>query len=199
MLRLFLPILLMSISVIAISQPSDFIVLKKRNNRTLKTYFPGTYISALTYTGFNLSGIIKQIKNDSVFIEQMEVRQMPTQFGVAALDTIVHTIRLHYKEISKFFYTSAKASSGSGMRRSFVGGLLPRIMSLGGTAFIVLEVVNTAYRGESFNEGNKLTVLAIVAGVAATGFLWQHLQNRSTNPGTKYKVVYIDMTVKKSF
>jgi hypothetical protein len=199
MFRLILPILLISCSLTAFAQPSDFIVLKKRNNRTLKTYFPGTFISAATYTGYNFSGIIKQIKNDSVFIEQQDVRQVPTPFGVPALDTIIHTIRLHYKEIRVFYYTSDKLSSGSGMRRSFVGRTLPQIMSLGGTGFIILELVNTFYRGESLSDGNKLTVLAIAAGVAATGFLWQHLQNRNTSAGTKYKVVYVDMTVKKPF
>ena len=195
MLRLFLPILLIALPLMACCQPSDYIVLKKRNNRTLKTYFPGTFISAVTYTGFNLSGIIKQIKNDSVFIEQREVRQVPTQFGVPALDTIIHTIRLHYQEIRAFYY----AGSGSGRKRSYGGGLLKSIMMIGGTGFIVLELVNTAYRGESLSDGNKLTVLGIAAAVAATGFLWQHLQNRKTNAVKKYKVVYVDMTIKKAF
>ena len=199
MLRLLIPILLLLISSIALSQPSDYIVLKKRNNRTLKTYFPGAFISAATYTGFNLSGIIKQIKNDSVFIEQQQVRQVPTQFGVPALDTINYSIRLHFTEIRAFFYTSNKASSGRGMRRSFVGGKLPNLMILGGSGFIILELVNTAYRGESLSDGNKLTILAIAAAVAATGFLWKKVQDRSTSAGTKYKVIYVNMSTRKSF
>jgi len=197
--RLLLPLLLLSFSFTALAQPSDYIVLKKRNNRTLKTYFQGSFISAITYTGFTLSGIIRQIKNDSVFIEQREVRQVPTQFGTPALDTIYRTIRLHYKEIMTFNYTNNKAGNGPRLRRSFVGGKLPRIMGLGGAGFIVLELVNTAYRGESLSEGNKLTVLAIAAGVAATGFLWQHLQNRNARAGTKYVVVYVNMSIKKGF
>ena len=199
MLRLLLSILLLLISCTAFTQASDFIVLKNKNNRTLKTYFPGAFISAVTYTGFNLSGIIKQIRNDSVFIEQQEVRQVPTQFGVPALDTISYTIRLHFKEIRAFYYTNVKASSGRGMRRSFVGRTLPTLMILGGTGFIILELVNTAYRGESLSDGNTITVLAFAAAVAVTGFLWQKLQVRSTRAGTKYKVIYIDMSRKKSF
>jgi hypothetical protein len=197
MARSILPILLSFIYFSLHAQPSDYIVLKKKNNRTLKTYFPGTFISAITYSGFTLSGIIKQIKNDSVFIEQQEVRQIPTQFGVPALDTIVHTIRLHFTEIRAFFYTSSKPSSGWGMKRSLAGGLLPRIMALGGSGFIILELVNTTYRGESLSDGNKLTILAIAAGIAATGFLWQLLQNKTVDAGQKYKVVYVSMSVKK--
>lgn len=196
MLRSFIPILLLiSFPFVAFAQPSDYIVLKKKNNRTLKTYFPGTFISAATYTGFNLNGIIKEIKNDSVFIEQQEVRQVPTQFGVPALDTVIYTIRLHYQEIRVFFYTSNKP----GATRSRGGGLLQNIMIAGGAGFIVLELVNTAYRGESLSDGNKLTLLAIAAGVAATGFFWKQLQNKNSRDGKKYKVVYVSMAPKKAF
>ncbi|MBC7827755.1 MAG: hypothetical protein H7122_08420 [Chitinophagaceae bacterium] len=194
MFRFFLPMLLTAFSLAGFTQPSDYIVLKKKNNRTLKAYFPGTFISASTYTGFNLSGIIKQIRNDSVFIEQHEVRQVPTQFGVPALDTIIHTIRLHYQEIRAFNYTSSSAR-----QRNSGGGLIRNIMIVGGTGFIVLELVNTIYRGESLSDGNKLTVLAIAAGVAATGLLWQHLQKRNTNSVKKYKVIYVNMSSKKAF
>ena len=121
MLRISLPILLITLSFMVSAQPSDYIVLKKKNNRTLKTYFPGTFLSALTYTGFTLNGVIKEIKNDSVFIEQWEVRQVPTQFGVPALDTIVYTIRMHYQEIRQYLYTTNRSGAsrrrGGGMRR----------------------------------------------------------------------------------
>jgi hypothetical protein len=196
MLRLFLPILLFC-SISAFAQPSDYIVIKKKNNRTLKTYFPGTYISAVTYTGFNLSGIIKQIKNDSVFIEQMEVRQVGTPFGVPALDTIIHTISLHYTEIRAYFYTSDKAGSS---RRKGNGGILPTVMMVGGIGFIVLELVNTAYRHESLSDNNKMAAIAIAAGVAVAGFLWRQLQKKNDNTSPKkYKVIYVSMAAKKAF
>ena len=196
MLRFLIPILLaISLPLVALAQPSDYIVLKKKNNRTLKTYFPGTFISAATYTGFTLNGIIKEIKNDSVFIEQQEVRQVPTQFGVPALDTLVYTIRLHYTEIRAFSY----AINRPGGSRGSSGGLLPSVMVAGGAGFIVLELVNTAYRGESLSDGNKLTLIAIAAGVAATGLLWKHLKKRSSDAGNKYKVIYVSMAPKKAF
>lgn len=195
MLRLLLPILLATLSFIASAQPSDYIVLKKKNNRTLKTYFPGTFLSAVTYTGFTLNGVIKEIKNDSVFIEQFDVRQVPTQFGVPALDTVVYTIRLHYQEIRKWLYETNR--SGGGSRRG--GGLIQQIMIVGGIGFIVLEVVNTIYRGESFSDGNKLTAMGIAAGIVATALLWKHLQNKGERTGKKYKVIYVKMSGKKAF
>ena len=72
-------------------------------------------------------------------------------------------------------------------------------MIIGGAGFIVLELVNTLYRGESLSDGNKLTVMAIAAGVAATGLLWKHLQSRRERTGKKYKVIYVKMTGKKAF
>ncbi len=193
--RFLIPILLVTcFPLVTLAQPSDYIVLKKKNNRTLKTYFPGSFISAVTYTGFNLNGIIKEIKNDSVFIEQQEVRQIPTQFGVPALDTLVYTIRLHYQEIRGFSHGISRPGGGRG--RS--SGLLPSVLMAGGAGFIVLELVNTAYRGESLSDDNKLTLLAIAAGVAATGFLWKQLQKKA-NSGKKYKVIYVSMAPKKAF
>ena len=63
-------ILLLSITEVTLSQSSDFIVLKKRNNRTLKTYAPGSFISAVTYSGFPINGFIKEIRHDSIIILQ---------------------------------------------------------------------------------------------------------------------------------
>jgi hypothetical protein len=171
----------------AISQQSDFIVLKKRNNRTVKSYFPGSYISAVTYTGFRLNGKIQEIRNDSIFIEQQEVFQVGTQFGVRRLDTVVHTVRLHYTEINQFFFSTGS----SGRKKGFVEVSLPKLMIIGGTGFIVLELVNTAYRKESLTENNKIGSLAIAAGIAATGLLWQQLQKQRTKAGGKFTVVYV--------
>ena len=78
--------------------------------------------------------------------------------------------------------------------------LLQNAMILGGTAFIVLELVNTAYRKESLSDGNKITVMAIAAGVAVTGIVWKHLQKRSNSSDPKkYKVIYVNMAAKKAF
>ena len=192
-MRLFLlPILLTAISFTAFAQPSDYIVLKKKNNRTLKTYFPGTFISASTYTGFTLNGFIKEIRNDSVVVEQQEVRQFATQFGVPALDTIVYTIKLHYKDIHSYHYAAARLAASRGRK----GGLLQNILMIGGTGFIIIELVNTAYRKESLSDDNKLTALGIAAAVAATGFLWRYLQIKQNKPGKKYRVIYVNMGTK---
>ncbi|OQP50429.1 hypothetical protein A4H97_00890 [Niastella yeongjuensis] len=187
MKQILLFILLTSIAEASLSQPSDFIVLKKRNNRTLKTYYPGAFISALTYNGFTINGFIKEIRNDSVIILQQQRQLVGTEFGTT-VDTVSYIMGVDYHEIKTFHYTSQYTW---GRKRGFVEVTLPRLMKYGGIGFIVLELVNTAYRKESISEDNKMVSLAIAAGVAATGFAITYFQNKADKAGGKYKVVYV--------
>ena len=173
-----------------IAQKSDFIVIRNKQSRTLRSYFPGSYINADTYAGFTLNGFIKKIAHDSLYVEQQNVYQVATQFGTPALDTIRYLIPIYYKEIRKFNY-EIDGSGGSGGGSSL---LLPKILLYGGAGYIVLELVNTAYRKESLNEGNKLTSLAIAGGVALTGLIWQESIKSKQRKGRKVTVEYIKMS-----
>lgn len=183
-------------SLLSFSQQSDFIVLKKRNNRTIKTFYTGSFISAQTHRGFNINGFITDIRNDSIYIRQEERQLMGTEFGLE-LDTLVYTIGIDYREINRFNYTKQYKWGG---KRGFVQVALPKIMMIAGVGFIILESVNTIYRKESFNEDGKLAALGVAAGVAVAGYLWERMQERSNKAGGKYKVVYIKAAdLKKGF
>jgi hypothetical protein len=183
-------ILLFSITEATLSQQSDFVVLKKRNNRTIKTYYPGSFISAITHNGFSINGYIKDIRHDSIIILQEERRLMPTDFG-STLDTMSYTIGIDYRDIKKFQYTSQYTW---GRKRGFAEITLPRLMIIGGTGYILLEAINTVYRKESITSNNKLVSLGIAAGVAAAGLAIVHFQNRTDKAGGKYKVIYVKNT-----
>lgn len=173
------------------AQQSDFIVLKKRNNRTVKTYIPGSFLSARTYTGFFINGRINKIFNDSIFIEQIEFHQVPTHLGVPRIDTVRYPIVMHYTEIRNFYFSAYANTSGSPRKRGFAEVSLPRILVWGGSAFMALELVNTAYRKEPLNDQGKLTALAVAGLITSSGLIWKHLQNQSTKPGVKFKVLYV--------
>jgi len=194
MKKIIIVVALVGIVTSCFAQRSDYIVLKKRNNRTLKTYFPGTFISGSTYSGFTLNGIIKEIKHDSIFVEQQQVYQVATQFGVPRLDTVVYTIGVPYGEITTFNYSSHTGIGGAPRQKGFSQVTIPKIMMIAGIGYMVLELVNTAYRNESLSDDNKLAGIGIAAGVAAAGFVWQQLIKQSTKAGGKYKVVYVNMT-----
>src|SRR6478736_1655796 len=99
-LKLLIILTLLSLSLQA--QVSDFITVKKKNNRTLKTFFPGSAISFETSSGSYVSGTIDIIRNDSLFIKMFDIRTYPTQFGVTKIDTFgTYSLGFHYKEITK--------------------------------------------------------------------------------------------------
>jgi hypothetical protein len=187
MKKALLFILLLSVTEVTLSQTSDFVVLKKRNNRTVKTYYPGAFISAHTYNGFSINGFIKDIRNDTIVVLQQERRLMGTEFG-SSLDTMSYTIGIDYHEIKTFHYTGQYTW---GRKRGFAQITLPRLMKVGGVGFLILELVNTAYRKESITANNKIVPLGIAAGVATAGFAITYFQNKSDKAGGKYKVVYV--------
>ena len=187
-MRRFLLSLICFLIFAELKSQDDFIVLKKKNNRTLKTYGQGSFLSAKTGTGFQLNGFITAIRNDSIFIRQQETKLVATDFG-QTIDTVFYTFGFDHRIITAFYFNN---EYGTNMRkRGFAQTTLPIIMIAGGTGYIVLELVNTVYRKESLNEGNKLLSLGIAAGIAATGIFLQTMNNRKDKVGNKYKVVYV--------
>lgn len=171
------------------SQQSDFIVLKKKNNRTLRTYYPGAFISAVTHNDFEVNGFITAIRNDSLIIRQEELQLMASETGMGTvLDTFIYTIGIDYRQIKQFNYQKNYSWGG---RKGFVQVYVPKLMIIGGIGFVVLEAVNTIHRKESFNDGKKLGAMGIAAGIAAAGWLIESSKARAKKVGRKYKVVYI--------
>ncbi|MFT3826208.1 MAG: hypothetical protein QM731_19955 [Chitinophagaceae bacterium] len=162
---------------------TDFIVLKKKNNRTIKTFYPGVFISAYTYNDFFINGFIKDIRNDSIYIRQEERRLVGTEFGTK-LDTVAYTIGIDYRQIKQFNYKGYTWNH----KKGFSQITLPKLMIVGGTGYVLLELINTLYRKESLTQDNKLVSLSIGAGVALAGF---GLEKLSQSGKRKYKVVYI--------
>jgi len=168
--------------------PSDFIVLRKKNNRTIKTYYPGVFISAVTYNDFFINGFIKDIRNDSIYIRQEDRRLVATDFG-SKLDTVAYTIGIDYRQIRRFNYDGYEWNR----KKGFSQITIPKLMIIGGSGYVLLELINTVYRKESITKDNKLTSLGIGAGVAAAGFAIQAIKNGNKDAGKKYKVIYIKM------
>lgn len=179
------------------AQSADFIVIRKKNNRTLKTYFAGSFLSAVTYGGFIVNGYIKTIRNDSIYVVQQDTRLAPTMTGTK-IDTVLFTLGFDYREVAHFNFSS-RYSPGfiPGERRGgFFARILPSLMMIGGTGYIILELVNGAYRNESVSANGKLSSLLTGAGVAAAGFTWSQLQKKKARGTPKYKVIYVKKKVK---
>src|SRR5258708_37282804 len=133
MKRILLLALISCFTISLYSRPSDFVMLKTRNNRTLKTYYAGAFISAVTYNGFSVNGFIKYIRNDSIVIQQQETHLVSTDFG-SELDTIKYTMGFDYRQFKTFNYSS----NVWGGKKGFVQVTIPRILMIGGIGYIVL-------------------------------------------------------------
>lgn len=189
MKQILLLILFAFLSNLVFPQQSDFIVLKKKNNRTLRTYYPGAFISAVTYSGFEINGYITAIRNDSLIIRQEEKRLMEAKNGMGTeVDTLIFTFGLEYTQIKQWNYTRNYTWGG---KKGFIQVYVPKIMMIGGAGFVALELINTAYRGDSLDDPDRLRALGIAAGVAVVGWLIDKRKDRAKKVGKKYKVVYI--------
>jgi hypothetical protein len=109
MARLLFIVNFLFITISGIAQASDFISIRKKNNRTVKTYFPGVAITFQTTFFKMVEGQIVQIKNDSVFVKQWDIRIVPTNLGVTVVDTAGSYITsVHYKEIKVVYWDKRK-------------------------------------------------------------------------------------------
>ena len=70
----------------ALSQSSDFLLLKKKD-KTLHSYYPGSNIEFTTVNNIYRNGVISSLHNDSIFISEYLVRQLPTTLGTVIYDT----------------------------------------------------------------------------------------------------------------
>jgi len=183
-LKLLIILTLLSLSLQA--QVSDFITVKKKNNRTLKTFFPGSAISFETSSGSYVSGTIDIIRNDSLFIKMFDIRTYPTQFGVTKIDTFgTYSLGFHYKEI-------AKVDVGKKDHFAFIKN--GTIFMIGGLGYAVLNVVNGKYLDESITSDENLKSLGIALGVAGAGFIMNRIYHHNKKNGKKYKIIYVRMS-----
>jgi hypothetical protein len=183
-LKLLIILTLFSFSIQA--QVSDFITVKKRNNRTLKTFFPGSSISFETVYGNFISGIVESIRHDSLFVKMYDIRTVPTQFGVTRVDTFgSYNLGYHYKDIAKV---------DIGKKESFVFIKNGTIFMIGGLGYALLNVVNGKYLNESITSDENLNSLGIALGVAGAGFIMNRIYRHNQKNGRKYNIIYVRMT-----
>ena len=164
-----------------LSQPSDFIVFKK-DQRTIKNFFAGSVIGFETDRGY-YSGKITSVKKDSLFINQYDVRQVPTNLGVYMLDTVAtYRLAFNYKEIIKIENQKRKgfnwAASGGNL---LGGGILITAVGLGTWIF--------TKPGTQYHASPALVISG--AALGGIGYLLLKSNGAYYTIGKKYQLVYI--------
>ncbi|HEY4150083.1 MAG TPA: hypothetical protein VGM41_14185 [Chitinophagaceae bacterium] len=183
------PFLLVLLSCLCYSlvfpQASDFIVVKKHNNRTIKSFFTGLPITLETTYESVVSGYITDIRNDSVFVKEYDVKTVPTMWGVTMLDTASsYIVGVHYKEIKKI-----DVGENDGAFQYVTNGT---IFLIGGVGYGLLNVVNGAYLHESITDSKNARSLSIAGGVAVFGFILNRIAHHK-NKYWKYVIEYVHM------
>jgi hypothetical protein len=182
MSRFLLLLLSFSISISSFSQASDFIRVKKRNNRTMKAYFPGSLISCQTVYGNYLSGMVTAVKNDSVFIKEYDIRSNPNMWGVSSVDTMgSYLVGVPYQDI-KVVDLNKKESFGFVKNGS--------LLIIGGLGYAALNVINGKYLKESITGRENRKSLGIALGVAGVGYLMNRVHKLSRK---RYIIEYVRM------
>jgi hypothetical protein len=174
--RLFFILLFFSYSSIA--QSTDFLLLQHRN-RTIATYYAGNHITFTTTTGSSIDADITQIRNDTLYLQQFIVQQVPTTLGVYMLDTTgSYRFRFHYNQI-KSITTTGRHFDFSASGASLLGGGILLVLASG----VVYLVDNKDFSPALMIGG------AVLAGA---GYFISKAGGKGMIIGNKYKLVYVD-------
>jgi hypothetical protein len=166
-----------------ISQPSDFLLLKK-HDKTIASFYRGTDISIITTSGVELTAEIRAIKNDSIFLTQYIVRRTPTDIGEEIIDTTgSYPYQFNFNEIKSVVLP----------RRHF--NLFSSGASLFGGGVVLVVVSGAIYVADRDNFSPALMVAGGV--LAAAGYFLARKDNTSATLGKKYKLVYIEATAEQ--
>jgi len=176
-------ILLLFIGYQTFAQSSDVILLK-RNNKTIKRYFAGTDIDLTTTTGVYINAQITKIKNDSLFLKQFVIRQIPTQLGVYVLDTVA---TYYYK----YHYNQVKAIGKTGRRFNLSASAASL---LGGGAILTLAS-GIVYLVDRKNFSPALMIAS--ASLATIGYVMAKTGGKGMIIGKKYSLVYLGISDNK--
>lgn len=180
--RIFLVLFLLT-GYQSFAQSSDVLLLNK-GKKTIKRYYSGTDIELTTTTGVHLNAEVSKIKNDTLFLKQYVVRQIPTQLGVYILDTITtYNYSYHYNQIKAIGKKDDKFNWSASGGALFGGGLL--LVVANGVVFLV--------DNEKFSPG----LMIASAALATIGYVMVKSGGKGMVIGKKYSLVYMAISENK--
>jgi hypothetical protein len=167
------------------AQTSDILLLRK-GNRTVRSFFKGSQIEFFTQEKTFVHGVVDSIKRDSLFLLYYDARMVPTALGGMVYDTLgVYNMNFSLQDIYSF-----PARQKGGFPLLTQGTLF----LVGGTAYLALNVVNTIREKEPvFGKDNLPRVIGGVSAVVL-GTLLQKTRKTENKVGKKYTLKYLPMS-----
>ena len=166
------------------AQPSDFIILKKKN-KTVKMFYAGSNIEFVTNTGAYRNAVITKIKNDSIFLKEYIINRIPTSLGFFVIDTAgSYHYEYNYKQIARF---------GKENKKFNIGGSGAALMG-GGTLLTLASGV--VYVADRKNFSGALMAAAV--GLAGVGYLMNKVSGKGITIGkNNYRLQYMSVNIAK--
>ncbi|HET7119245.1 MAG TPA: hypothetical protein VFI29_22310 [Hanamia sp.] len=168
--------------VMSCSAQSDLLILKK-HNQTIETFFPGSEMMFSTANRF-YDAYVTSIHRDTIFLVQYDVRQALTRLGVYVLDTVAqYHFGINYNDIISFGKNRKNFDWSSSGAALFGGGAL---LATAGLVTLVVTKPKTEYRASP-----QLIIGA--AAVAGIGYLLMGAGKKNMKLGRKYSLHYIKL------
>lgn len=159
------------------AQP-NFAVLRK-HNKTIKTYFPTSYIVFQLSNKQWIEGRIKTIKDDSLFINQMALRNVINYLGLFAIDTV--RLGIFKVSVNEIYALPKEKESFSFIRNG-------SIFQIGSLGYLGLNTINGLGKDEPFFSANNAPRLVSAVGVFALGTVLHLTYNNTYVLGKKYRL-----------
>jgi hypothetical protein len=177
--------ILFLITKTAFAQPSDFIILKKKN-RTIHSYYAGTQIQFVATSGAYRDALINRITNDTLYLQEFLIRNIPTQLGFYITDTAgSFRYAYHYNQIGTIGKEEKKGFNVRGSGAALLGGGILLTLASG--------VVYLADR-EKFSPA----LLIASVGLGTIGYFLSKSGSKGIVIGKKnYRMEYIKVTGEK--
>ncbi len=162
---------------------NDLLILKK-NNRTIKSFFPGSEIDFSTDVRY-YEGEITAIKRDSIFLVQYDIRHVYSpNLGVFIPDTVsTYPFVVPFKDIISIGNNKKNFNWNASGAALFGGGVL---LTTAGLISWIFAKPNTRYYARP-----QLVIGAAVLG--GIGYLLLKSGNKSIKLGKKYTLRYIKL------
>ncbi|HEY2721481.1 MAG TPA: hypothetical protein VGI82_07140 [Chitinophagaceae bacterium] len=184
MLKLLLTFFLIIAGFSSFAQVSDIISVKKKNGRTVKSFYEGVRILYQTKYGDYIEGPIEKIYHDTVFIRMYMVQKGLSQFGSYVFDTLnSYLVKTNYKDIKRV----------SVYRRGSNREKLGDLMMIGGAGYAALNLINGSLFSLPITDKKNLRTLGISLSAVAIGFLNNKLFASNPYSRRKDQVIYISL------
>jgi hypothetical protein len=189
MVRFYFLLFFIGINYLSFSQSSDILNVTRKNGRHLKSFFSGSTITFQTKRGNYVNGIIKSIKNDSLFVKTYVMGRYMTNYGFTVIDTTNSFITgFSYKEIAHIKLDTKKT-----FYRNFIGGA----MVAGGAGYAALNIINKATNKEPIGSKENVKNLTVAGGFIGLGLLFNKIFPAIRYSRKSDKINYVNMQVVK--